>query len=260
MNKKVISIILLSILILTGCSNTTKTTQIKTQPTNNIETTIETTQEINETFIYNLGGKSPEEIVNEIEYYFNNLPEDGQSLDDIKNKLKVEPIEIKDFTIYYFDREIFRDPSCTSNNYEPFNFNDFSPKNSCILGINYHNCELGMDGKSIDIRENCPIHIDIELSIVDYETATKVYDILCTKYITIDEYGMDDRNGTSWTGYLDHVDEDGNARFMRLSLTKQNKCYRIQLDYTPTIVNNKTFNSQDTEITVIINTEIDSNI
>lgn len=251
MNKKLVSLLLLSSFILTGCSNNTKPTQIKTQPTTNIETTIETTQEINEIFIYNLDGKSPEKIVEEIEYYFNNLPENGQSIENIKSKLKVEPIAIKDFAIYYFDREIFRDPSCISNNYEPFNFNNFSPKNNCILGINYTNCELGMDGKSIDIRENSPIYIEMELSVLDYETASKVYDILCAKYVTVDKYGTDDRNGTLWTAFLDHVDEDGNARFMKLFLTKQNNCYRIQLTYTPTKSIKTMYESQNIETPIV---------
>ena len=228
MNKKLVSLLLLSSFILTGCSTNTRATQVKIS-----SNTEETSVYVTETFKYNLGGKRAEDIVNEIEYYFNNLPKDGQSLEDFNSMLRVEPVETNNFVIYYYDRNLYKNSPTIRNGYEMFNFTDYSPKNSCILGINYTNLELGMNGQTIDISNNDNVRIELELSILDYKTAEAVYDILYTKYITDNEHGMDDRSGTTWHSCLDYFDENGNSYYINLSLTKQNNCYSMNIEYIP---------------------------
>ena len=140
-------------------------------------------------FNYYIDDLSSDEIVNECMTILNNIPENGQTIEQYESSLKFLPLDTsidEYFMYYYFSKE--HDP------HRSF------PSKSAVTYISGANIGTQMDG-TLALRSDQYHWMTIELCITDYETASAVYDSLFSTlsplYTDID----DSRDGTNWRAY-----------------------------------------------------------
>lgn len=156
---------------------------VETQTNLQQENTPSPTEKEEVTSVYSLSEMTPEEIVETIKYYIDNRPKDGDTIENIKNRILVEPASfessysiIADFP-RAFGRHITKD---------------------CIAQIYYGNCYLEIDGNTLGgLKDQGYIHIELE--IADYDRAEKLFDELVSYFDSVCEKEFPvNKEGSSW--------------------------------------------------------------
>lgn len=186
-----------------------------TDTTTDAETTTDTATESSSengtnteiSFNYYVDDLSSDEIVNECMAILNNIPENGQTIEQYENSLKVMPLDTyidEYFMYYYFSKE--RDP------HRSF------PSKSAVSCISGANIGTQMDG-TLALRSDQFHWMTIELCITDYETASAVYDSLFNTLSPLYYDINDRRDGTNWRAsamYKYTSNASAGVEFMKL--------------------------------------------
>ena len=221
MNKKIIATLLLSSLILTGCSNDNKYDDLERrvsaiedqlnmdsseviQTSNNIESS-EISESIESNHVYDLSGMSAEEMLN-LFISFADV-HTGDMITDYPSRFDVEPYSTGNGNISYTFYE---------NNY-----NDIT---NCILNV-YVDTQIEMDN-SITIEDNSRIQVNLKLE--DYNLAAELYDIAYNYAVNNGNTyewadNTDNREGTHWSSYVNYyvfsMDKNDNTNDYMITLT-----------------------------------------
>lgn len=172
-----------------------------------------------ESIIYSVDNMSEQEILEECNYYFNNLPFKGESYDEYRKTMKAAPLDTSIAESTYF---IF-----TNDSYG-------IPDEDYIRTIRVDGIITQMDG-TIGFQEQMPIIVNIELVIHKYEKAEKIYDLLYDQLSPMfndslekESSVIDSRESTYWyaQGYIKTSDHSTKQTYY-LSMRKDGDFYTI---------------------------------
>lgn len=233
--KKIVSTILVSTLVLSlcACSSsrlddlerrvsaleektgiTQQTTEDNTQPTtqNNSENASEETTTAVEGNIYDLSNMSAEEVANEMIFYIDNRPQQGDTYEEIQARFKTAPttVNVYDLGIY----NIFGAYSSSDIETISLGGNNISINQDEFIFVNYTNALKAMDGSTVDVQSN-EIGVGICVAITDYTKAEAVFNAIETYFNSNSRFTnvTSNREGNEWKIYFDIVNEDGNGSY-----------------------------------------------
>ena len=169
------------------------TSSVELLPLNSIEPV--TTSSV-DGCIYDLSEMTPENIVETIKYYIDSRPQNGDTYENVKSRLQVEPL--------YWNEENHRvDASFVKDVYTNY-------PQDCIKGIGYSRFDLGMNGITL---ENCDkIYFTINFNIVDYARAEKIFDAIVNYFNSNTNNSIKiQKNGGRWSIYYSLYDNKMNA-------------------------------------------------
>ncbi len=217
MKQKLVTICLLGCLIMSGCSsknnnkeledriselenelNSLKNSQEDASDNNDTVGDIETDEIINtddkdsealeseeDQFSYYIDGLSVDEILEECNYCFNNVPKEGQTFDEYKASLHAIPIKYDDG--YELDYKFTKDSVYS-----------FEPSKDIISEIIVRGTKEEMDG-SIGYNDDHMMVISVSVYVADYDKATALYDNLFNQLSPKFESVQDQREGKRWS-------------------------------------------------------------
>ena len=202
--------------------------QSEVESSSNIDTTIAmdttlaaegTTSQENGMYVYNIGSMTVDEIIAECEYYFQDIPYQGQSYEEYKQTMKVPPTSTADNSMVYS----FMDQT------DPYNYS-YTPEHDAIYQIRVKGTREEMDGTIGFSDTYCSI--EIQMYIMDYTRASVIYERLLSQMI---EKGMEcreSRNGTHWSASTSiALNEYSYTSETILSLNKYGDYYTLDIRY-----------------------------
>lgn len=160
-----------------------------------------------EAFTYRIDSLSNDQVLAECKYYFDNVPNQGETFDEYYSSLKATPIKT------YNDNGVY----CR--------FYDDSdskavPGYDVIREISINGTQAEMDGTIGYSGNSYTVHIGMVLT--DYDRAEYIYDNLYNMIVT-DKFEVvyDRKDSTSWYIYCNY--NDGDVRQYEIETLKMNK-------------------------------------
>lgn len=169
MNKKLISLFLICSICMTGCSADKRDHEREVVGYSKHEA-------VEPIFPYEIGGMTNAEIIQEVNYYFDNDLQEGQTLDDIEDICKVEPVYIVPTSSKICVRW-FNAPA--GEYYSGFEVSG-TPGSDCITAIDYENYIIESNKDGIEKRQAARIRVDIIL--FSDSDAIQLYTDFCNEY------------------------------------------------------------------------------
>ncbi len=171
-------------------------------------------EEIQSSYTYSIGNLSNEEVIKECQYYYENVPYQGEPYDEYYKTLKVPPVRT------------YEEFGVNCQFYDSANSFD-NPEQDVITDIRIQNSQTEMDG-TIGYT-GYYYTVIVEMIIKDYDRAANIYDGLYNLIIS-DDYSEieDDRSSTTWRsfGMFRYIDNAATGSWF-LTMEKQDKGFVI---------------------------------